>query len=863
MATTLPAATQYPSVEVNGVGNKPNKLTKEEAAEAPVFRVEVSGSGPKVIVPLPNVLDKFSSYTYQASVYLLNPGQYEKFQAGNRIIPDSQLLFQSGGKAPGTGNKFFDNDFYIDNITLETAISGKQTQGAHMATDIKFNVTEPMGITLLDRLKNAVAATQPSTTSNWSAAHYLMTISFFGYDQTGNLATPGTPATGNVAANPKAVVVKYIPFLITSVNWSVGSKLVTYEFAGAPIGQVTAGSSKNGIIKFDAEVTASTVEEFAGGSKIRDDGAIFTAVSADTNPGQSTTVFKSNSGGGGANAPANTGSAPTVIQKTSIRAGLEDLLNRYAEIAKDESKFEIADKYEIVFVNADEIKQAPLKPVVEGKINKSSTQMGATPSTNPRNLDSARVAGSQNRVSIPITAGTPIVKILEQVIRNSGYIVDQMSGYDTPDGDTVVKNSKTPRTWFLITYSAIPLGMDNVRKDFAYTMRYTITKYSIPNFHSTRFPASNAFPGLHKKYKYWFTGENTSVLDYSANFDSLYNLTVSGVGDKSAQDMIGSKNSASTNDLFQDESFYAIKLGYNPRSTFAPGTGAGATNEGSANAAEYLYSPATQGSSRLRIIGDPGWIQQGSLVFPISTAAFQSETEMGFLPDGTISFDAGQILYEIAWQRPEDYDINTGLADPYAKTFQKYGEREALQSNIYQAVKVVSEFRNGQFEQTLEGTICIFRKISPLNNRETIVANDTPAQNQRTNASTASQSAAFGNGTNPSLAMSLTAPASNSTGTVPAPAQIVQNSNSNVPATTAEQYAAADSARTSIAEAPNIVTSLPPTAVTSNGQTVGGYGFGTVLNAPPVLTAGAGRTSIDALQLAAVNTPPYVTTRDP
>jgi hypothetical protein len=251
------------------------------------------------------------------------------------------------------------------------------------------------------------------------------------------------------------------------------------------------------------------------------------------------------------------------------------------------------------------------------------------------------------------------------------------------------------------------------------------------------------------------------------------------------------------------------------------------------------------------------------LVFPISTAAFQSETEMGFLPDGTISFDAGQILYEIAWQRPEDYDINTGLADPYAKTFQKYGEREALQSNIYQAVKVVSEFRNGQFEQTLEGTICIFRKISPLNDYKTIVANDTPAQNQRTNASTASQSAAFGNGTNPSLAMSLTAPASNSTGTMPAPAQIAQNSNSNVPATTAEQYAAADSARTSIAEAPNIVTSLPPTAVTSNGQTVGGYGFGTVLNAPPVLTAGAGRTSIDALQLAAVSTPPYVTTRDP
>jgi hypothetical protein len=398
-------------------------------------------------------------------------------------------------------------------------------------------------------------------------------------------------------------------------------------------------------------------------------------------------------------------------------------------------------------------------------------------------------------------------------------------------------------------------------------MRYTITKYSIPNFHSTRFPASNAFPGLHKKYKYWFTGENTSVLDYSANFDSLYNLTVSGFGDKTAQDMIRSQNSASTNDLFRDESFYAIKLGYNPRSVFATGTGEGATNEGSANAAEYLYSPATQGSSRMRIIGDPAWIQQGSLVFPISSDNFQKETDMGFLPDGTISFDAGQVLYEIAWQRPEDYDIGTGLADPYAKTFEKYGEREAIQSNIYQAVKVISEFRNGQFEQTLEGTICIFRKIAPIPNLTTIV--ETPADNQRTVAQTASVSNRFanagaaGNTPLPASATSLSAPASNSTGTVPAPVTQMAVQSTNVPGTTAEQFAAVDSSRQAISDVTNIVPSSPPAPVTSNGQTIGGYGFGTVLNSPPVLTAGAGRTSLDALQSAAVNIPPYLTRRDP
>jgi hypothetical protein len=858
MATILPAATQYSY-------NKPNTntaATKEEAASD--VKVVVAGVGPKTIQPTPNVLDKLNSYTYQASVYLLTSTQYLNFQAGDRIIPNSQLLFQSGGKAPGTGNKFFDNDFYIDNITLETAIAGKQTQGAHMATDIKFTVTEPLGITLLDRLKNAVAAMQPAVKSNWSAAHYLMTISFFGYDQTGNLTTPGTPALGDVVANPKAVVIKYIPFMLAGVNWTVSNKLVNYEFSGSPIGQITAGSSKNGIIKFDLEITANTVEEFVGGK-----GAdVYTAISPSAaDPGQ---TFRSNSGGGGANAPSNTVAAPTVVEKARGRGGLVYALNLYARIYKDESGFEIADEYEIVFVNADEIKQAQLKPRPT-KGDKTSTQMGATPSTDPNNLVSSKIPVSQDRISISIPAGMPIVKLLDQTIRNSRYITNQMSGYDTPDGDTLTGPSSRTPSWFLITYSATPIGnsIDPIRNDYAYKMRYTITKYSIPNFHSTRFPASNAFPGLHKKYKYWFTGENTSVLDYSANFDSLYNLTVSGVGDKTAQDMIRSQNSASTNDLFRDESFYAIKLGYNPRSAFATGTGAGATNEGSANAAEYLYSPATQGSSRMRIIGDPAWIQQGSLVFPISSDNFQKETDMGFLPDGTISFDAGQVLYEIAWQRPEDYDIGTGLADPYAKTFQKYGDREAIQSNIYQAVKVISEFRGGQFEQTLEGTICIFRKIAPLNNNNYATITETPADNQRTVAQTASVSNRFanagtaGNTPLPASATSLSAPASNSTGTVPAPVTQMAVQSTNVPGTTAEQFAAVDSSRQAISDVTNIVPALPPSPVTSNGQTIGGYGFGTVLNSPPVLTAGAGRTSLDALQSAAVNIPPYLTRRDP
>ena len=278
-------------------------------------------------------------------------------------------------------------------------------------------------------------------------------------------------------------------------------------------------------------------------------------------------------------------------------------------------------------------------------------------------------------------------------------------------------------------------------------------------------------------------------------------------------------------------------------------------------------------TSKIKIVGDPAWIQQGSLIGPIGRNDFAAETALGFLPDGTISFDTAQALYEIAWQRPEDYNIGTGLADPYAKTFQKYGEREPLQSNIYQAIRVINEFRNGQFEQTIDGVICLFNKPKQTTAQQYSAADSartaiTETATSRTQPSAASPSNRFGVDTNtaaaPAAAASVVPAAFLSTGTAPAPVleSAAQKIGSNVPASTPEQYAAVDNARSPVTEVPNIVPALPPTAVTSNGQTVGGYGFGAVLNSPPVLVPGAGRTSIDALQASAVNIPPYLTRRD-
>ena len=113
------------------------------------------------IVPQPNVLDRFASYTYSASVYLMSTKQYTQLlRSKKKNINGYNLLFQSGGAPPnnggfqgalGTGqqnstggdgtnsttppggilgtndvdagrNPAFPLDFYIDSITIDNAL---------------------------------------------------------------------------------------------------------------------------------------------------------------------------------------------------------------------------------------------------------------------------------------------------------------------------------------------------------------------------------------------------------------------------------------------------------------------------------------------------------------------------------------------------------------------------------------------------------------------------------------------------------------------------------------------------------------------------------------------------------------------
>lgn len=716
------------------------------------------------IMPRPNKLDRFYSYTYQASVYMMTQEQYTSLlRSKNKTVDGYFLLFQSGGAplnqggvrpppappsnpsnlrpaavgansegnageaeaqaAAGTAaptaqtfpdggrNPFFDHDFYIDSITLDNQLLGKGSGNAHLAASLKFTVIEPNGITLIDRLYKAAQNLQQKTAGgrvNYTATEYLMVIRWYGYDESGNLIAPlRSNEDGGGTSDTGAVIEKFIPFRIADINWSVGSKVVNYEWNCVPVGQMIGGFTGRGTVPYDVQLNDSTVEGLLG-SQVQ----YATATPPAANPGQSTTAAgKKPAAGASGTTPATPPAPPPASAAPGpkrIAQGLMGALNEFEQDLVKRGIYQLADVYEIKFIDEGNAKIGSAKLALKTpKRDLKQTAAGAPAAGkngNTQNLKPETNPVDNVSRSFSITAGQSIVQAIEMTIRNSSYITEQSLVILQPDGTYLPNPAKRdqPMKWFNISFTATPLGYDQKRNDNAYRISYTVRPYTVRNFASKYFPVSK-FQGIHKKYPYWFTGQNTAVLEYQETLNAVYTITVSGTDSKtSAAQEIAKNFTSSMRDI--------VKYQYYARSGENSAGARGKELENNANAAEVIYSPSDLGNAKIKILGDPDWIQQGSLFKEYTPGEFQVEAQTGFNPDGSIAFDAGDPMFEIVWQRPEDYDLGTGLADPYSGGYsgQANTAREALQSRVYIATKVVSEFHQGKFTQTIEGSLYQF-----------------------------------------------------------------------------------------------------------------------------------------------------------
>ena len=410
-------------------------------------------------------------------------------------------------------------------------------------------------------------------------------------------------------------------------------------------------------------------------------------------------------------APANASSAPSKQQFT----GLCEALNAHELELVQKGVVKYANTYSVVFdppslANASVKKQGgtdkDLAPMQVPKDAKDAKD----PKTNSMNTTA---------VNVQITAGMQIVQFIETTMRNSSYISDQLKAQIDQNTGEVKPSTAAPggvTAWYKISVTVTPNqnNIDPQRNDYTYDYTYTVTPFAVNKMRSEWFTDSK-FRGLHKSYNYWFTGLNNSIINFEVDYNALYYTILSG--------------------NFQSESYQSdtvdsriiARRATQTRSEHSDQGAKNGANEPNASGADAMYNFNSIGGVKLKIVGDPAWLIQGEVAGLVNTAQGGFDFRP-FLDDGTVNSDAGEVAFDITWNRPADYDLTgTGLVNVNGD-----GKQPSLPSeNItYKIGSSKSTFSRGKFEQELEGYF-LFDKIppgeaTPTANRPTSTANPAP-----------------------------------------------------------------------------------------------------------------------------------------
>ena len=399
-------------------------------------------------------------------------------------------------------------------------------------------------------------------------------------------------------------------------------------------------------------------------------------------------VRKSNSSNTSSSEAPQKASAAPVAGTQSIFTGLCDALNQYQlELVKLKQR-EIPDQYVIEFAPAALGESTIKRP---GDQNNAQAPMQNNVTASDKLL-SEKQSLNKNAMTWPVAAGTQIVQLIDNVMRVSSYITDQQIVQVSPVADPktgVQKQVSSPGTgqpmaWFKISVAAEPLGKDTVINDFAYRMTFIVSPYQPASLISQYYPNSK-YRGVHKSYQYWFTGQNTQILSYEQKYDNAYRIALTGTG-------ANLQKKLKTDWRDQNRKIYVATS-----ENHAQGAKDYA-NEPGDNAASFLYDPKSLSTVKMRIVGDPAWLQQGECGLGVSARTFNFAP---FTPDGSINFDASAIMFDVSFNQPVDYDFNTGIMN--TNTMNRQGLPQ--EHYTFTAIECKSTFSKGKFEQELTGKL--------------------------------------------------------------------------------------------------------------------------------------------------------------
>ena len=649
---------------------------------------------------LDNPLGVLSSYTYQISLYMVSPTAYDAFTSTGRTKIEALqniegsiegagtafLIAQSGGINNETQSRAngFTKDVYIDNLLIEHKVGASATQSATSTYNVTFDITEPYSFSFTNNLRrasNAIIEAEPDkfasgSPDQGSRQFFILGIKFLGYDENGNIASgkevtmeDGQPI--DAAATGDFMFETFYDIMITGIRFSIDGPATQYKIQAKNPSAGKATSTKVGRLKGPYTVASSTLQEMYDG-----ENGLFTQLNK--------------------------------FEQSLTEGG-------------DKASQEYANKYVIEFIGDDADSLSKASMLSEADLNKSTWAQlkpnAQSPATDQK--DATSNPNDSERQFI-FKEGEPIISTFDMLIKTSSYMKNALQviyqnkvGPNLESGkpEQTEGSSQQRIAWYHVTPVISDLKWDGLKDDWAYTMTYRVETHQTPIVNVGGTNPGTDYYGPHKRYEYWWTGQNKEILDYKQNLDFLfYNETIGNV---------------SKNDNSADKS---VSVSTNVQDTEQSKDGSVGSSQSIENSfITSLYSPDSYAKAKITLFGDPDYLVSDFRGGP-------NEPYQRFYGDDGFRLNAngGQVFIEIDFKEALDYNdggqsqiyldqynittSNTGVLDINESIlFFKYPDWIANQIKgvAYTIVDIKSKFLGGKFTQILDCNLTSFPPNPP------------------------------------------------------------------------------------------------------------------------------------------------------
>ncbi len=654
-ATTVPQPTSPSSQQTAGSSSSeskgPGTAGQTKAQEKPGKRLK-------------NPLGSFASYTYQITLYMITPDAYDLFiQSGRKNINVlANATNDDGSRGTGTdaGAYIIAQSGGINNTTSQRAPGFESSQAATNTTSVSFQIIEPYGFSFITNLKKAGEALQQYSNaagyknlSNASKQFFILGLRFQGYDINGNTLTGKETLYGDPLdpeGTDNGIFEQFYDIILTKISFKLDGKTVVYNVQAAATAPQEAFGLKRGVVKTNTELEGSTVD------------------------GYITSLFAK--------------------------------LNKEQEDSVNKKEITVPNIYKLAYVGDAALRIGKAKIVTPSDLNKVSWQGSQAKSTKESN-DSTGTKTTPNptQKKHTISSGTMILKAVTDIVKLSAYVEDALKAVlkanlepdpDSKSPDQVNNTDPGVVSWFNVSIELSNPKWDKQTQDWAYTLTFVIQTYETPIINSAYTSKGMKYYGPHKRYEYWFTGQNSEVLEYSANFDNTYFNVALNSNPNSDPRATAEENPATA-------SGQSASVGL-PQNSSEGRLGPGAQAQNSY--VTSLYDPGAFASAKLKILGDPDFL------IIESTSSINALYSQFYGVDGyTVNPNGGQVFVEVDFKEAVDYKNSTGtLSINDSILFWQYPPDIAneIKGVSYMVIQVVSNFSGGRFVQDLDLIINTF-----------------------------------------------------------------------------------------------------------------------------------------------------------